>query len=85
MGCRNFITFLGSTMVMWSLIVAQQAERTRCIGVLMGECRERPGRTGVSRRVPGGTPEAWVGREPQHTDRHSLVDPRRFGAKTLMT
>ena len=31
-----------------------------------GVCRERPGRTGLRRRIPGGTPEAWVGGGPQH-------------------
>ena len=37
-----------------------------------GLCRERPGRTGLRRRIPGGTPEARVGRRPQHSDRRSL-------------
>ena len=46
-----------------------------------GVCRERPGRTGLRRRIPGGTPEAWVGGGSQHSDRLSLdgagqgVDP----------
>ena len=39
-----------------------------------GVCRERPGRTGLRRGVPGGTPEARVGGGPQHPDRHSLGD-----------
>ena len=37
-----------------------------------GVCRERPGRTGLRRRIPGGTPEARVDGGPQHPDRHSL-------------
>src|SRR6516162_8642819 len=46
-----------------------------------GLCRERLGRTGLVRCVPGGTPEARVDGGPQHPDRHPLgVGRRGFGA-----
>jgi putative ABC transport system substrate-binding protein len=46
-----------------------------------GVCRERPGQTGLRGRIPGGTPDARVGREPQHPDRHAL-GPARRGSDT---
>src|SRR4029453_12014666 len=42
-----------------------------------GVCRERRGRTGLRRRIPGGAPEARVGGGSQRTDRHSLGGGRR--------
>jgi len=41
--------------------------------------RERPASTGLVRGVPGGSPEARVGRRPQHPDRHSLGGTWRRG------
>jgi hypothetical protein len=49
-----------------------------------GLCRERPGRTGPRRRVPGGTPEARVGGGPQHPYRLSLGGTRRRGVDTAI-
>src|SRR5262249_290498 len=37
-----------------------------------GVCRERPGRTDLRRRIPGGATEARVDGGPQHPDRRSL-------------
>src|SRR5262249_33077283 len=46
--------------------------------------RERLGRTGVLRRIPGGTSEAWVGGGPQHPARHALGVARRRGGEAAV-
>jgi hypothetical protein len=48
-----------------SSIVADPIGRTAALG-------DRRSRTDLRRRIPGGTPEAWVGGRPQHSDRYSL-------------
>ena len=44
-----------------------------------GLCRERLGRAGPDRSVPGRAPEARMDGGPQHPDRHSLGDTYRRG------
>ena len=50
-----------------------------------GLCRDRLGRTGVLRRIPGGASKTRVGGGPQHPDRYALGDTRRPGVDTAIS
>ena len=69
----------------WPLAArAQQPERMRRIGVLMGYAENDSEAQAYRRGVPGRTPEARVDGGPQHPDRHSLGDTRRRGVEATI-
>jgi putative ABC transport system substrate-binding protein len=71
---REFITLLAGVTAGCPLVVpAQQVDRARRIGVLMGYPESDREGTGQFGGVPRGTPEARVDGGPRHPDRHSLV------------
>ena len=74
---REFITLLGGAAAAWPLAArAQQGERVRRIGSLMGQAADDPG-TNPQRGVPAGAAGAGLDRRPQYADRLSLGRGRR--------
>ena len=72
MECREFITLLGSTAAAWPLAArAQQPERMRRIGVLMGVADDAEGQARVKGLQQGLQELGWT-RRPQRPHRLSL-------------
>jgi hypothetical protein len=72
---RSLISRIAGVATLWPLAgTAQERERVRRIGMLMGYAESDP-----DSQANLGSPEAGVGGGPQHTDRNTLGDPRRLG------
>ena len=70
---REFITLLGGSVAAWPLAVrAQQAERVRRIGLLMGVADDREGQARVTALKQGLQELGW-------TDGHNIQIETRFG------
>ena len=64
----------------WPLAArAQQPERIRRVGVLMGLAGERSGSSVGARSVRSRAAKIGLGGRPQFADRYSLGKPRRAG------